>query len=425
MTPLGPGEFAALMAPLGPFEAIPRVAIAVSGGADSLALTMLADGWARAHGGHTIALIVDHGLRHASANEATITSERLRARNIASRILPLVGLAHGPALAARARAARYAALEAACAETGIVHLLLGHHAADQAETLAMRMLAGSLPPGLACMAALAETAHVRRLRPLLAIPPGRLRATLVAHGMDWIEDPSNTDPASLRARLRALRGDRDGDGPATRGAVMAAFARGRARGAEDRALADLLARRVDMALEGYALLRPGTLPASALAMVLRVLGGAPWPPSPALVAALAAAPRPATLGGVRMLRAGRMRPGSWLLVREAAAMAPPVPALDGARWDGRYRLEVAGTSFPNAELGALGADAARLRGWSDLPSAVLQTLPAVRAGGELIGVPHLRYPDALRCARYRAVFAPHGALTSAPFVAADFVVPPA
>ena len=403
------------MAPLGPFELAPKLAVAVSGGADSLVLALLADAWARGRAGDVFALIVDHALRPASAGEAAATLERLANCGIAARILTLTGLVHGPALAARARAARYAALSTACAEAGLVHLLLGHHAGDQAETLAMRMLAGSGPAGLACMPALSETAPVRLLRPLLTVPPGRLRATLAARGVAWVDDPSNADPAAQRARLRAARGDRDGGGPVTRAAAFAASLRGRARAAEEYALAALLARCVHVTPEGFALVSGGALPAAALAALLRVVAGADWSPSAAAVAALAAAPRAATLGGVRMLPAGRLLHGGWLIVREAAAMAPPMPAGAGAVWDGRFRLQIEGIPVAGAALGALGVDAAQFRSLCDLPSAVLRTLPAVRAHGGLLAVPHLGYRRTLLEADYRAVFSPGGALAPAPF----------
>ncbi len=227
--PLTPAEFAALMAPLGPFEPKPRLAVAVSGGADSLALVLLADGWARARGGAALGLIVDHGLRTESGGEAEQARATLASRGIAALVLRAIGLRHGPALAARARTARYALLRTACAEAGIVHLLMGHHAADQAETVITRALAGSGPAGLAGMAALAEEAGLRLLRPLLCIRPARLRATLAAAGVAWAEDPSNADPAALRSRLRALRRDRDGDGPATAALLGAAEAQGARR----------------------------------------------------------------------------------------------------------------------------------------------------------------------------------------------------
>ncbi len=299
---------------------------------------MLAHHWAWSRGGSILALVVDHGLREGAAGEAAWTRAILAERGITSRLLRLDGLSQGSRLAERARRARYAALERACIQQGIVHLLLGHHAGDQAETLAMRMLRGSGPDGLACMPALAETAWVRLLRPLLAVPPGRLRATLRAAGMDWIEDPSNRDPARLRARLRALRRDPDGSGPATRAAVEAAAARGYARARREAEDAAWLGRHARLDPAGHAVLdalpaRPGPL-----ASVLRIVAGAERPPRSEAVAAWLAAPRAATLHGVILRPAGTLDAGGWLLCREPAAMAPAVAAHPGAIWDGRFRL---------------------------------------------------------------------------------------
>ncbi len=411
MTPLPPDEFAALMAPLGPFGRRPRLAVAVSGGADSMALSLLADFWARAHGGAVLGLIVDHRLRPESAAEADLTRQRLASRCIASRVLTLSGLARGPGLAARARAARYAALTAACAAEGVIDLLLGHHAADQAETVAMRRMAGSGPDGLAAMPALAEREQVRLLRPLLPVPPGRLRATLRAVGEGWVEDPSNRDPASLRARLRAKAADSEGEAVAT-------AARGRARAMREYRSAALLARRVQIGPEGFATLAPGAMPPEALAALLRTIAGRAFVPASATVAALAGRLRPATAGGARLLAAGRFGPGRWLLVREDASMAPPCAAVAGARWDGRFQIDSATPLPPGPEIAALGAESSRLRRASPLPAAVLRTLPTVRVCGKLAAAPHLGYADSLLNVAVSAVFAPGVALAGAPFLAA-------
>jgi tRNA(Ile)-lysidine synthase len=393
------------MAGLGPFEPRPRVAAAVSGGADSLALALLADAWARAYGGTLVALTVDHGLREASGREAAATVARLGGRGIAAQLLRLEGLAHGTAMAARARDARFAALTQACASAGILHLLLGHHAADQAETVLMRALGGSGPAGMAGMLPLVETASIRILRPLLAIAPARLRATLVAAGIAWIEDPSNADRHALRPRLRMLRLDRDGAGAATGALVAAAAASARERGERDCEIASALAARVVLRPEGFALLPSSGLTPRALAAVIQVIAGARFPPPTRSVFSLAHAPKPATLAGTRLLAAGRLGDG-WLLTREPAAMALPVPAVAGAVWDARFRLVRHGTLPAGAMLGAVGADASRLRHASVLPSAVLRTLPAIRQGTKLLAVPHLDYPERKVCEGISLIFSP-------------------
>lgn len=410
-----PDEFTGWMAQLGPFEPSPRLAAAVSGGADSMALAILAHTWARTRGGSVLALVVDHGLRPESLAEAVLTVARLAARGIASRLLRLEGLDHGPALAERARTARYAALSAQCATEGIVHLLLGHHALDQAETVLMRRQSGSGPGGLAGMPALAEQFGLRLVRPLLGVPPGRLRQTLQAAGVAWVEDPSNHDRRALRPRLRADLDDPAGSGPI----VAALYANARTAGVErawrERQSAASLADTVAFHPEGFALLAPGLLAPPVLAAVIQAVSGAGFPPPTRPVAALAAAPRPATLAGVRVLRAGRLGPG-WLVVREAAAMEPRRIARPGVVWDGRFRLTACADPPPHATLGALGSDAAHLRRWSDFPSAVLQTLPALRLGNSLLAVPHLLYPSAAACAAVPLLFSPRRPAAGAPFL---------
>jgi tRNA(Ile)-lysidine synthase len=118
--------------------------------------------------------------------------------------------------------------------------------------------------------------------------------------------------------------------------------------------------------------------------------------------------------------AGRLGPGT-LVVREPAAVAAPTPALPGVTWDQRFRLSYIDSSFPNEGkslvIGALGDDTARLRRWSDLPAAVLRTLPGLRSGNDLVAVPHLGYPDPRVCERVRVIFTPARAAAAAPFFA--------
>ncbi len=418
------------MARLGPFEPSPNLAVAVSGGADSLALALLADRWARGRGGSILALIVDHGLRQSSATEAALTADRLAAAGIARRVIPLTDLPHGSSLAERARQARYQALTDACAASGIVHLLLGHHLADQAETLLIRALGGSAASGLAAMAKLVETSALRLLRPLLGVPPARLRAQLRAAGIGWVEDPSNRNLNALRPRLRALRADRDGTGSASLALTAAAAAHGRARAARERDRAAAMARTVTLRPEGFAILPNAPIPPDVLAALVQAISGAPYAADTAGIAALAAAPRPATLAGTRLIEAGRAAGGRpcLLLLREEAAIAAGVPARPGAVWDGRFRIaavrHVDGAIPEGLVLGRLGDAAAGFRRGSSLPSAVLRTLPALwlRAapgtGGErqtaedrairekLVAVPHLGYVGEHVSACVEVVFAP-------------------
>ena len=373
------------MSQLGPWGRERRVAVAVSGGADSLCLAWLTKAW-----GQPTALVVDHSLRPDSTDEATTTARRLAGFGVSSRILTLDGLQHGPGLAARARTTRYAALMREAAQLGLSDLLLGHHAGDQAETVLMRQRARSGPAGLAAMPLVAERGTIRLVRPLLGIPPGRLRATLLQAGIGWVEDPSNTTGTALRTRLRRELDDPGGGGPRVAGLLREAGQHGQHRAAAGDAAAATLAERACIHPEGFATLSPGPIPPDCLAALICMLSGRPYKPDSRAIARLAAAPAPATLGGVRLLAAGRLGPGL-LLVREAAAMGPPVPAQDGAVWDGRFRLHARAALPDDASFGALGADACRIRRLTHLPDAVLRTLPALRVGAGLYAVPHLGF----------------------------------
>ncbi len=341
-----------------------------------------------------------------------MTCDRLSGLGIECALITLSGLARGPGLSSRARQARHDALEAGCRSRGIVHLLFGHHAADQAETVLIRMLARSSETGLAGMAALVEARDVRKLRPLLGVAPGALRIMLRTLGVAWVEDPSNADPGQLRARLRMLRADPAGDGAATRALVMASAARGRARAGAEASWQTELGCRAAIFPQGYAVLSPGPIQPEALAHLLAMLAGALRTPSLVQVIPLAAVLRAATLAGVRILPAGRLGPG-WLLVREQASMAPPVAAEPGAVWDGRFRLHHLPERWAMATdltIGAWGDDAEQDR--AGLPNIVLRTLPVLRQGGMIVSAAAELLDGAQACVRLE----PRRPATSAPFL---------
>lgn len=188
---------------LGPLASYRHVALAVSGGSDSMALMWLAANWAR----HTNAaprlsvVSVDHGLRPGSAEEARHVAERAQGLGLEAAVLQWHGDKPATGVQARAREARYDLLTRWCGEHAADALATAHSMDDQAETVLMRLARGSGVDGLAAMRTV-RAGPLPVLRPLLGVPRARLRATLAAAGQDWIEDPSNEDPRYERIRWR-------------------------------------------------------------------------------------------------------------------------------------------------------------------------------------------------------------------------------
>jgi tRNA(Ile)-lysidine synthase len=238
-----------------------------------MALVRLAAAWARARRGKVTALTVDHGLRADSAAEARQVGRWCRKLGVAHAVLPWEGSKPATGIQAAARAMRYRLLEDWCAAQCVLHLLVAHHADDQAETIALRRERGSGEDGLAGMAAVVETRRIRILRPLLLVPKARLVATLVRAHQGWIEDPSNRDPRFARARLRV-------GVPVRREA-----AHGARRRARETRVAALLAS-AEVHPSGWAEAQVAALTAAgpaigrrALARLLQCVGGADYPPA--------------------------------------------------------------------------------------------------------------------------------------------------
>lgn len=177
--------------------------LAVSGGPDSTALMHAAARLGSSRPIHVAT--VDHGLRRDSCGEAQAVGETARSLGLPHRILTWTGEKPAQGIQAAARKARYDLLAACARDVGADMVLTGHTADDQAETVLMRLLAGSGPAGLAGMKAEREMAPGLCLaRPFLTIAKADLVAYCAAHGLAFLRDPSNADERFARARLRRL-----------------------------------------------------------------------------------------------------------------------------------------------------------------------------------------------------------------------------
>ncbi len=407
--PLTNEEFAGLMARLGPFEGRPEIAVAVSGGADSMAAVMLTQDWASRLGGRAIAVTVDHGLRPGSAAEAALVDERLKGQGIATKILTWQGDKPDSSIQAAARQARYALLTEFCVQAGILHLVLGQHQEDQAETFLMRLSRGSGLYGLAAMAALQEQPEVRLLRPLLRIPKVRLKKTLQARGLEWIEDPSNQDPRYDRTRFRNLLPSLAEAGLSTARLTETSEGLGRARRCTETAVAAALARCMSIHPAGIAFLDPeplASLPRElflrALAQIMTTISGGSYPPRLARLEALAEGiagglTSGATLSGCRVMP-WRNR----LVIFRENRLVSRLELQPGrlSRWDGRFDVLLNVNSEANLrplKIGALGA-----RGWAEIrrdvspeesgfPPLSGEAVPALWDEKGVAAAPHLGY----------------------------------
>jgi tRNA(Ile)-lysidine synthase len=183
---------------------VPRLAVAVSGGSDSMALLHLVAQWSLQQNGpsHVFALTVDHGLRSGSDFEAMHVARWCAALQVPHVSLSWLGEKPTSGIQAKARQARYDLLARWCRENAVPVLMTGHTADDQAETVYMRQRRTSSVKSLAGIWPENQWLNVRVLRPLLAMRRETLRLYLQSLGAEWLDDPSNDNPKFERVRVR-------------------------------------------------------------------------------------------------------------------------------------------------------------------------------------------------------------------------------
>lgn len=381
-----------------------RLGIALSGGGDSTALTLLAHDWAQISGSELFAATVDHGLRPEAAAEAEAAGRFCASLGIPHDILRWQGWDGQGNLMAEARAARYRLLAGWAGTRRLADIALGHTRDDNIETFAMALARGTGLDGLAGMRARfvrpresdgpAMTFH----RPLLAVSRAALRDLLSARGVGWIDDPSNEDSHFERVRMRkALAG------------ALAAAGIGEAQVA--RSIAHLAATAADLAAELRVRLEgergvwtdgpdlvfdlglwqglTGEFRRRSLSAALRFVGGDDTPPRAEALMRLVgrnwtAEPGPATLAGCLITATG----AELRISREYAAVAGLTAPSTGL-WDRRWR--VSGPHGAGTELRALGPEGLAQIGedWrlAALPRRALLAAPAIWQGERLLSAP--------------------------------------
>lgn len=408
-------EFDAMMDAALSGHAPQAVAVAVSGGRDSMALALLLRAWSDRRKIPVTALTVDHGLRRESEAEAEQVAAWFSAMGFPHEILVWKGEKPESGVQDAARRARYGLMLDWCEDHGVDVLCTAHHLEDQAETVLQRLAYGSGLDGLAGIPRHRVAGRVHILRPLLDIPRERLEAVCVDCGQDWVDDPTNASGSYARGRLRGVMDALAEEGLTPDRLGRSAYRLSLVRAAMEEWTAKALDGNVLLFQEGYALIYPRGLRDLPVELRLRALER-----TLVTVAGEAYAPRFDSLealhdaiwdhdGHQRKDYTGRTLGGcliqpfgsdSLLVAREEAAMQAQIP-VRGARgtiWDNRFRIGLRGggklkDGFYVGPLGMEGVRELRDRAaegkWDGyaleaLPGAVRTLLPAIFWGREEI-----------------------------------------
>jgi tRNA(Ile)-lysidine synthase len=376
-----------------------HVALAVSGGSDSIALMHLATAWAASHrpGLMLSILTVDHGLRLDSAQEARRVGGWAGQLGLPHHVLAWEGGKPQTGLQAKAREARYGLMAQWCRENGAGLLLTGHTLDDQAETVLMRLDRSMSPGSLAAIAMFGDWRGLCLFRPLLGTRRQALRDYLTAQGQPWVEDASNADRRFERVRIREAMADLPARGITPERLAALAEASARTSLLLDRLTTQWLTRWLTEEEAGICYLPkqpfvdlPDALKQHILARVLRHYGGGQSPPEREelrrLVAWVDEGPVRCTLGGNLV---GRRKSGFWV-TREAGRISPKplvIPPAGSAIWDGRFHI----TAAPGARVTAGGQET--LAPGRDVPAYVRRAYPLVAqpdGTGDGVGIAFLR-----------------------------------
>lgn len=418
---------------LPPTATDPLLVLAVSGGADSMAMMHLCADLIRARGrGRILVLTVDHALREHSAAEAQFVRREAEALGLQHATLMWSGEKPSTGLQARARAERYRLLKEAYdgAQGDPKWLLTAHTLDDQAETFLMRLARGSGIDGLCgiseaevftgsqagaasasdCDGTCTSVMHV--LRPLLSVTKARLKAFLLQRGKTWIEDPSNENDAFERIRVRKALGVLKSVGLSPAAIATSARRLSSARDALDVAVLRILEdeRLVRLDDMGFAQIARETWVGTdsalspfvrlrLLSQIVAAVGGASEPQSlksmEAIARDLEAAMQEGRSFGATIGRAQLRTAGSGLLIvrEEHREPPPPQPMIPGTRliWDGRFVLTLHRESpeLVLRQLGSEGLKALRDQGVAVpacVPLEAVRVVPSLWQNGNLVSV---------------------------------------
>ncbi len=180
-----------------------QIAVAVSGGCDSMALTLAVNDFCKKNKIKIQALTIDHGVRKDSKIEAKKVGELLKKFKIPHKILSIPQRQIPQKnIEANLREIRYKMLGDFCQKNHIEFLFVGHHLGDIAENFLIRLFRGSGLDGLSPMQKISVINDVKIIRPFLEISKDELKNYLITKNIEWFEDETNDDGKFLRNKIR-------------------------------------------------------------------------------------------------------------------------------------------------------------------------------------------------------------------------------
>jgi tRNA(Ile)-lysidine synthase len=368
-----------------------HVAVAVSGGSDSMALLRLCGSLALVHGTSLTALTVDHGLRPESEAEADRVGRWSAAAGIEHVKLRWQGNKPATGLQAAAREARYDLLAGWCAGNGLDAIFTGHTLDDQAETVVMRSRRSQSPHSLASIWPEMVWQGVPVVRPLIGVTRTVLRQYLQAIGQPWIDDPSNENEKFERVRVRRMLASTGIEALANRAATAQSQVRALTAQGED-----WLSKFADQSSLGFLALDRDKFAELTLLVRCEVLRRALAYVSPSTRVPLADVERlaqwvvqPEFGGQQRRTLAGTLfakRQRHILVAREWARISSLgiVPESGRLPWDGRFGI----TAPPGSHVEPAGKNTAFARP-KEIPTYIFAGLPVVTVEGRKPVLPHL------------------------------------
>ncbi len=417
------GDFSKLMDEIYPQDSRKNIAVACSGGHDSMALTLLMRDWAKNTGNNIIALIVNHKLRPDSTIEAKLVQTRLKNSHINAHILTRKSNEKITSdMQNKARILRYQLLQQWCVDNDYKTIATAHHIQDQAETFLLRLARGSGVYGLAAMSKSSmlgsksnKFGNINLIRPLLDINKNDLIDSLANFNVKAVDDPSNKNEKFDRVKIRNNQRLLDSIGLNPQRLAKTAKNLRRARNALEEITKNIINEAVQFYPAGYCHLdkkillnQPEEITLRALSNIIIAISGGKYPARLSQIENLydnltknksfnGCSLAGSIVAPLAITRQNK-KPDMLIFYRENSAISDIKPIKNKVIWDNRFLLEfdLNNQNIDKIEIRKLG-DAGRveinkdIKFPHDIPAKIMPSLPALWEDKKLLLVPHINH----------------------------------